>query len=779
MVNLDKGLLKIIKDESLEDYFIKANFGLEKENVRVTESGNLALTPHPKAFGDREKNAYIKTDFSESQLEMVTPVCNTLEEVYSFICNLNKVVSLEIMKNGEFLWPQSNPPILPREEEIPIAKLSNREDELYRENLSYKYGKKKQVISGIHYNFSFKEEFIKLLYKELKVEKDFREFKDDTYLRMARNFQKYHWLLIYLTGASPVFHESYIEEIKEEGEKLGEDSYYIKDDTSLRNSSYGYKNKKDYYVSYNSIEEYASDIKNLVKDKEIQSIKEYYNPIRLKSLGSEDMLESLLHKGIDYLEVRLLDLDPLSIQGVSKETLYLVHLFMIYTLLKENKEITYKDQEEFFKNHDMVALKGRNEEAVIYENGVPVLLKDKGREILSEMDEIVEILFSNNEEFKNVIKRALEKINNPHDTISEKLIKDIKEEGYINFHMRLAKEYLNNFKNKEFNLVGYEDLELSTQILILDAIKRGIEFNMMDRLENFISLSDGEKVEYVKQATKTSKDSYITALIMENKLVTKDILRENNIRVPKGKDYENIDEAKKDFRLFKNEKIVIKPKSTNFGLGISIFPGEYSREDYDKAVEIAFREDSSILIEEFMTGKEYRFLVIGEEVVGILHREPANVIGNGESTIEELVFEKNKDPLRGKGYKTPLEKIKLGEIEEMFLKNQGLSFKSIPKNGEKIYLRENSNISTGGDSIDFTDKIHPSYKEVALKSAKAVKALICGVDMVIDNIEEEAKEKNHGIIELNFNPAIHIHCFPYKGENRKAGEKILDLLFNY
>ncbi len=778
MVNLDKGLLKIIKDESLEDYFIKANFGLEKENVRVTERGNLALTPHPKAFGDREKNAYIKTDFSESQLEMVTPVCNTLEEVYSFICNLNKVVSLEIMKNGEFLWPQSNPPILPREEEIPIAKLSNREDELYRENLSYKYGKKKQVISGIHYNFSFKEEFIKLLYKELKVEKDFREFKDDIYLRMARNFQKYHWLLIYLTGASPVFHESYIDEIKKDGEILGEDSYYIKDDTSLRNSSYGYKNKKDYYVSYNSIGEYASDIKNLVKDKEIQSIKEYYNPIRLKSLGSEDMLESLLNKGIDYLEVRLLDLDPLSIQGVSKETLYLVHLFMIYTLLKENKEITYKDQEEFFKNHDMVALKGRNEEAVIHENGVPVLLKDKGREILSEMDEIVEILFSNNEEFKNVIKRALEKINNPHDTISEKLIKDIKEEGYINFHMRLAKKYLNNFKNKEFNLVGYEDLELSTQILILDAIKRGIEFNMMDRLENFISLSDGEKVEYVKQATKTSKDSYITALIMENKLVTKDILRENNIRVPKGKDYENIDEAKKDFRLFKDEKIVIKPKSTNFGLGISIFPGEYSREDYDKAVEIAFREDSSILIEEFMTGKEYRFLVIGEEVVGILHREPANVIGNGESTIEELVFEKNKDPLRGKGYKTPLEKIKLGEIEEMFLKNQGLSFKYIPKNGEKIYLRENSNISTGGDSIDFTDKIHPSYKEVALKSAKAVKALICGVDMVIDNIEEEAKEKNHGIIELNFNPAIHIHCFPYKGENRKAGEKILDLLFN-
>ncbi|EGT3617083.1 bifunctional glutamate--cysteine ligase GshA/glutathione synthetase GshB [Clostridium perfringens] len=778
MIDLDENLLKIIKSEKLEDYFIKANFGLEKENVRVTEDGKLALTPHPKAFGNKDRNPYIKTDFSESQLEMVTPVCNTIDDVYSFISNLNKVVSLELIKNGEYLWPQSNPPILPNEDEIPIAKLENKEDEVYRENLSKKYGKKKQVISGIHYNFSFKEEFMQLLYKELKVKEDFRTFKDNMYLRMTRNFQKYNWLLIYLTGASPVFHESYTDEIKENGEKLDTDSYYLKGDTSLRNSSYGYKNKKDFCVSYNSIEQYANDIRNLVNDKEIQSAKEYYNPIRLKSLGSSDMIGNLLTKGIDYLEVRLLDLNPLDPQGISKETLYLVHLFMIYTLLKENHSITCKEQKEFFKNYEIVAVSGRNENTVIYENGVPVLLKDKGIEILGEMSEIVDLLFSNNREFKEVIEDSLEKINNSKNTFSEELLEEVKEEGYIAFHMRKTKEYLEDFKKKEFNLLGYEDLELSTQILILDAMKRGIEFNVMDKLENFISLSNGEKVEYVKQATKTSKDSYITALIMENKLVTKEILKENNIRVPKGKNYDDIEEAKRDFRLFKNEKIVIKPKSTNFGLGISIFTGSYSKEDYEKAIDIAFREDSSILIEEFMTGKEYRFLVIGGEVVGILHREPANVIGDGERSIRELVYEKNKDPLRGKGYKTPLEKIKLGEIEEMFLKNQGLNFDYMPKNEEKIYLRENSNISTGGDSIDFTDKIHDSYKKVALKSAKAVRAVITGVDMVIDDINEEAREDNHGIIELNFNPAIHIHCFPYKGSNRKAGEKILDLLFN-
>lgn len=164
-------------------------------------------------------------------------------------------------------------------------------------------------------------------------------------------------------------------------------------------------------------------------------------------------------------------------------------------------------------------------------------------------------------------------------------------------------------------------------------------------------------------------------------------------------------------------------------------------------------------------------------MVGILHRVPANVKGDGKSNIRELVKEKNKDPLRGKGYKTPLEKIRLGESEEMFLKNNGLDFDYIPKKDEIVYLRENSNISTGGDSVDFTDEIHTSYKEVAIKCAKAARAKITGVDMMIKNIYEEENGDNYGIIEINFNPAIHIHCFPYKGENRKAGEKVIKLLF--
>jgi glutamate--cysteine ligase len=168
--------------------------------------------------------------------------------------------------------------------------------------------------------------------------------------------------------------------------------------------------------------------------------------------------------------------------------------------------------------------------------------------------------------------------------------------------------------------------------------------------------------------------------------------------------------------------------------------------------------------------------VIGDEVVGILHRVPANVLGDGIRTVSELVELKNMDPLRGKGYRTPLEKIQLGEAEAMFLKLQNKDFETIPTSGEVVYLRENSNISTGGDSIDFTDDIPDSYKQIAIRAAKALNVVITGLDMIIPDAGQEATADNYAIIELNFNPAIHIHCHPFKGKNRKLNERLMDAL---
>lgn len=307
-----------------------------------------------------------------------------------------------------------------------------------------------------------------------------------------------------------------------------------------------------------------------------------------------------------------------------------------------------------------------------------------------------------------------------------------------------------------------------------EAIKKGISPQVIDRAENFISLEFDGRREYVKQATKTSKDNYVTVLIMENKSVTKKVLKDNNIKVPSGYEFHSINEALDHLDNFINKPIVIKPKSTNFGIGISIFKEGSNKDDIIKALKIAFSSDNTVLVEEFIKGMEFRFLVIGDEVCGILHRVPANVKGDGIHNIKELVEEKNKDSLRGYKYRTPLEKINLGDIEKTFLRLQNKNFDYIPKKEEIVYLRENSNISTGGDSIDFTDDILDKYKKIAVQATQKVGAKVCGVDMIIEDYRKE--DSNYGIIELNFNPAIHIHCYPYKGKERNIGEKILELL---
>lgn len=776
MITLQDKIKNLITKNNLQRYLDICNFGLEKENVRVNLNGELALTKHPKEFGNKGENPYITTDFSESQVEMVTPPCDTIESVYNFMGALNDIVSTSL--TDEVLWPQSNPPILPEEDKIPIADFNGGIEEEYRKKLAEKYGKKKQLISGVHFNFSFKDDFLRLLYNEVKKENEtYVDFKNSIYLNISRNFFKFRWLLVYLTGASPIFHKSYIETCVNKANSLNNETFYFENTYSLRNSDCGYKNINDFFVSYDSIDMYAKDIQNAIDKNYISSEKEYYSPIRLKSSSGNGSIKSLREDGIEYIEIRILDLDPLSEFGVSKDTLELLHIFLIHMTLTNNLVMTNKDYNESNYNDELIKSYGRKKDIKVYDCEKEVSLTRRGVCILNRVTETLESLGMLTEERKRILKTSKERVLDCNKTLASEIVSKIKETSYIDFHLQVALKGLELSKQSTFSLRGFEDMELSTQILLRDAIKRGIKIEVLDKLENFIALKKNKNIEFVKQATKTSKDTYITALLMENKEVTKKILQTNNIIVPKGEVFEDIELAKNSYNIFKNKEIVIKPKSTNFGLGISIFKTIFSKEDFEKAIDIAFNEDRSILIEEFIKGKEFRFLVIDDAVVGILHRVPANIKGDGISTITQLVETKNKDFLRGQGYVKPLEKIKLGTIEEMFLKAQGLNFNSILENNQLVYLRENSNISTGGDSLDFTDDMHPSYKEIAIKAAKAAKAKITGIDIMIQDINEVANKKNHAIIEMNFNPAIHIHCFPYKGKNRLAGEKVLDLLF--
>jgi glutamate--cysteine ligase len=464
---------------------------------------------------------------------------------------------------------------------------------------------------------------------------------------------------------------------------------------------------------------------------------------------------------------------------------------MDYCFYKSSPKISKIECGDITRNRLETSLYGRKKNLKLIKNSKKIKLKDWGEEILLEMMELAKKMDKKvkDNRYSETIKKQQEKMKDQSLTPSAKVIEDIKKKGGIvklglelankhkAFYKKLkisekvkeqfiytAQESLDKKKKLEFEaeyyLRGYEELEVSTQILIRAAIERGIKVEVLDKKDSFISLEKNGKKEYVKQATKTSLDSYITFLIMENKYVSKKVLEEKGIKVPAGDIYYTEEDAISDYPKFAKKKLVVKPNSTNFGIGVAfVNPGDI--ETFTKKIKDAFTFDKEVIVEEFIDGPEYRFLVIGDKVEGIVHRVPANVIGDGINNIKKLVELKNDQK--------NIYYIKLGATEKNELKKQKLTLTSIPKKGSQIFLRTNSNVSTGGDALDFTDEIAKKYKKIAVAAAKAANAKICGVDMIIN-------KKNYGIIEINFNPALEMHVFPYKGKKRDLANPVLDLL---
>ncbi|WP_282037867.1 bifunctional glutamate--cysteine ligase GshA/glutathione synthetase GshB [Saccharicrinis aurantiacus] len=748
----------------------EGGFGFEKENVRVTPEGRLAQTPHPAVLGNKLKHPYITTDFSESQIEMITPVRHSITEALGFLETLHDEVSMHL--DEELLWPQSAPPELPDSElEIPIAKFDAEGADLeeYRRYLADNYGRKKQMLSGVHVNVSFNEALLEHMYKNSgETSFSYDAFREQVYLKTLRNFKRYRWFLIALLSNSPAVHASYVSDCVKHLSPINTDAYHLPHAVSMRNSMCGYRNKQNLFLNYNTIAEYNKSINDVIDRGVVKHVKENYASVRIKSADAD--------KDITHLEVRLLDLNPFEKIGVNADHVQVIHQFLVYCLLKPELNTFDKAvQERAWANHEQAAsFSLKNDVSIIDDNDALKSINEAMSELLNDVLKYTADILPKSYEKSSSILGSL--VYHPSERPAFKMMKQLQQTTFIDWNLNKAKEYLELGKQKTYNFYGLEDMELSTQLLMREAIFRGVQVDVMDRTENFIKLSKANKTEYVMQATRTSLDNYASVLLMENKVMTKKVLHSANITVPQGSEYDSPLQALNDFSFYKNQAIVIKPKSTNFGLGITIIKNNDTEAVFERAIHMAFEHDSTVLIESFVSGKEYRFFVIKDKVEGILHRVPANVKGDGTATIAELVKEKNKSALRGKGYKTPLEKIAMGEPEEMFLESQNLAFDSVPEANEIVYLRENSNISTGGDSIDFTDDIHPSYKQIAVDASKALNVQITGLDMMIDDIAAPATADNYSIIEMNFNPAIHIHCHPFKGENRKLNVKLLQAL---
>ncbi|EJX56118.1 bifunctional glutamate--cysteine ligase GshA/glutathione synthetase GshB [Enterococcus faecium] len=751
MMNFKQLLLHV----NARPFIDQARFGIEREGQRVDLAGNLAKTDHPAIFGDRSYHPYIQTDFSETQTEMITPVTDSIPELFQYLAAVYDVTARSIPKE-EMIWPLSMPPALPeKDEEIIIAKLKNFEDVLYRRYLAKEYGKRKQMVSGIHFNFEFGDELLRTLFSHQEEFQDFSEFKTELYLKTARNFMRYRWMITYLFGASPMSEKNYFLDESHPQEPV----------RSIRNSALGYTNHPNVKVSYASMKQYLADIERMIEEGKLSEEKEFYTPLRFR--GGKKVAD-LATTGVRYIELRNIDLNPYARLGINPEQVRFLQLFLMYMLWTEEKEDCDQWVAEGTTRNNKVALEQPSDQTEFHQEGREIL--EGMKQMLVELDWLDSLY---------LVEEALTQMDHPEQTLAAKLYQEAQLSSQQEVAVALGHQYYKESHERPYQLAGFREMELSTQIFMFDAIQKGVQVKVLDESDQFLRLQFQDHVEYVKNANMTSKDSYIVPLIMKNKTVTKKVLKEAGFRVPGGAEFSSMEEAVKAYPRFAEQAFVIKPKSTNYGLGITIFKEGASLEDYQAGLAIAFREDSSVLVEEFMPGTEYRFFVIDGEVQAIMLRVPANVIGDSIRTVKELVEEKNSDPLRGTNHRAPLELIQLGELEQLMLKEQGLTIESVPQANQIVYLRENSNISTGGDSIDMTDEFSEAYKKIAVSAVEALGAKISGIDLIIPDkeIDPTTDKKAYGIIEANFNPAMHMHVYPFAGKGRRLTMNVLKLLY--
>lgn len=320
---------------------------------------------------------------------------------------------------------------------------------------------------------------------------------------------------------------------------------------------------------------------------------------------------------------------------------------------------------------------------------------------------------------------------------------------------------------------------LSSKLLAKEAVIRNITVQHLNPYQKgvFLELNYKKHKEFIidQRISKTSLSAY---WILENKELTKHYLRRSKLSVAQGEVFQKKNKEE-IFDYCKKIGFPVVAKPILGAHGRLVFIGIKNKKALKSAIGSIFRKEKYVLIEKEFIGKEYRFTATRKKVLAVMYREPANVVGDGVHTIGELIRIKNKDPRRGEEYEKVLCKIKIDKIVKRNLAEQNLKLNSVLSKGQKIYLRKNSNLSTGGDSIDLTDETHPELKKIAVKAINAIPGLAYGgVDLMSSrNISQKPANNSYVILEVNSSPGISMHYDPIEGETRDVAKDVIDLLF--
>ncbi len=428
--------------------------GIEKESLRVTPDGSLALTPHPDALGSALTHDHITTDFSESQLELITGVHDTVSGCLDELTRIHQFVHRNI--GDETLWACSMPCALPADDRIPIGRYGTSNvgmaKTVYRLGLSNRYGSRMQTISGIHYNFSLPQAAWPLLQQYAGAAGSVQTFQDAAYFSLIRNFRRYSWLLLYLFGASPAVCSSFVAGRAHGLQELGGGNLYLPWATSLRMSPLGYQSaaQASLAVSYNNLDTYAYSLSDAltqpypdyekigIRDGEhykqlsttlLQIENEFYGTIRPKRpiKQGERPVHALRERGVEYVEVRLMDLDPFCAIGITESTIRFLDIFLLHCLLSDSPADTPAEIVVLGRNQLLMARQGRDPAVLLTRGKESLSPAEWGGELLTQYEAIAESLDAayGSSAYRDALAQARTALAHPSATPSARVLHEM------------------------------------------------------------------------------------------------------------------------------------------------------------------------------------------------------------------------------------------------------------------------------------------------------------------------------------------------------------------
>lgn len=449
----------------------------------MSQSGGIAQTGHPAILGASLTHPWITTDFSEAQIELITPPLDTVDGVLGFMNDLHLFVSNQL--EDEILWATSMPCILAGESNIPIARFgrshAGRMKHIYRIGLGHRYGRVMQVISGVHFNYSMAEAFWPMYQAALRqTGYPSQDFQDQAYMGMVRNIQRFGWLVPYLFGASPAVCQSFFEgEVDLDLEAFDESTYYLPYATSLRMTDIGYQNSKDKDVGvkacYDNIDCYVESLSRAIEtpaeqwqsigvkvdgeyhqlnDHILQVENEYYSSVRPKQIADdmEKPVLALKRRGIRYVELRSVDVNAQHPMGVDEHQVRMLEIFMLFCLLTDSPAIRVSEHREIDHNLNAVARDGRRPGFEILSHGKAIPLRQMGQGLLDAMLPIAEELDRQHQPdgdgaYCETMRLQSAKMQDPDLTPSGQMLHQMRDlgESFYGYARRLSQQHHRHF----------------------------------------------------------------------------------------------------------------------------------------------------------------------------------------------------------------------------------------------------------------------------------------------------------------------------------------------